>query len=129
MIALLRQIPATVLLVIALAAAVVYQYAQTERYQAERDTAQARVTRAEERAEALGEVMDWQRDQMRSLARALDTRQAQITADAQAMTAKRDALTALERDDAPTRDWSAEPVPSAVADWLRDLPPPGDPDA
>lgn len=93
----------------------VYYYTVADRYEAERD-------KAEMRADALKSAIDWQRDQIMILQASLAEREALIQADREDIALKLDSLNALERNDEPTRDWSAEPLPAAVGDWLRKLP-------
>ncbi|MHB0774289.1 hypothetical protein [Halomonas sp. WWR20] len=109
-------------LLAALLAFGVYQHTVAKRYKAERDT-------ATQRADTLQSALAWQQAQASALSRALTERDAQLTRSQQTIINKLDSLDTLERDDEPTRDWSAEPVPSAVHDWVRKLSEDDDPDA
>lgn len=99
----------------------VYQHTQAQRYAAERDAAQARAARAEDRAAILIEHQQWQRAQIDAMTAALHERDAQLSRDAELMNLVRQAARNLERDDAETADWADQPVPGAVRIWLRDL--------
>lgn len=104
-----------------LLAAAVFAGMQARQYAAERDAALVEVERAEQRATALGEVMDWQRDQIRSLSNALAVRDQQLADDSTAINQRRDTARQLERDDDATAAWADRPVPDATRQWLRDL--------
>lgn len=89
---------------------------------AERDAAVERTERAEQRADVLSSALAWQRRQNEIVNDALTERDEQLEQIASDVRARRDALDTLEADDADMRDWSAEPVPDAARDWVRDLP-------
>lgn len=99
----------------------VYSHMQAQRYAAERDAAVERTQRAEQRAELMRRGMEWQRDQIATLNAVVAEREATLDEIASDMRASRQALTTLERYDAPSRDWSSDPVPDGIRDWLRDL--------
>lgn len=99
-----------------------YAYAQANRYEAERDT-------AIQQADMFAASLAWQKQQTIALSNALARRDDQLQQIADGLDAQQLSLDILERDDEPTRDWSAEPVPNAIADWVRQLPASDNPDS
>lgn len=99
----------------------VYQHMQAQRYAAERDAAETRAAREEERAEILLEHQRWQRNQIDAMTAALHERDTRMARDTELMNLVRRAARQLERDDAETAEWADEPMPGAVRVWLRDL--------
>ncbi len=96
---------------------------QARQYASERDAAEARAELETQRAEAFGEVMDWQRDRMRALNAALEERDQQLAEDRRVIDQRRAAARRLERDDEDSADWAGRAVPAAVRRWVRDLVP------
>lgn len=98
-----------------------YAGMQARHYAEQADNAEARVARAEDRAAILLEHQRWQRQQISNLGSALQTHDEQLQRDDALLDLVRQAVRDLERDDAETGDWAAQPVPAAVGDWLRTL--------
>lgn len=101
--------------------AAIFAGMQARQYAAERDAALVEVERAEQRAARLGEVMSWQRDQIRSLSSALAARDERLASDSTEINQRRDTARQLERDDDATGEWADQPVPAATREWLRNL--------
>ncbi|MEQ5770017.1 hypothetical protein NFH98_20815 [Halomonas sp. H33-56] len=76
--------------------------------------------RAEEAAEVARTALAWQAEQVERMAEAIKQRDARIARGEQAIAERREALRRLEDDDA-TSDWTADPVPAGVRQWVRDL--------
>ncbi|RAH37422.1 hypothetical protein [Halomonas sp. SL1] len=111
----------TPILLAMLLAIAVFAGMLARQYAAERDAAEARATVADNRAEAFGEMLDWQRDRMRLLTDALEQRDQRLAEDRRAIDQQRDAARRLEHDDAETADWAGLPLPDDVQRWVRDL--------
>lgn len=92
---------------------------------AERDLAEERAAQAKQNVEQMQQALDWQRAQASALSVALEARSTALERIRQDMTRQRQALDQLEANDADTRDWASQPVPGAVADWVRKLGAPG----
>ncbi|WP_139171600.1 hypothetical protein [Modicisalibacter muralis] len=118
---LLGVVPITAWLMVAALAVAGWQWWQADRYQAQAAQAITELKQSEARADALAGALDWQREQIQQLSETLDRRDEQLATITADIRASRDALTTLERNDAATRDWSAEPVPDGIADWVRQL--------
>lgn len=88
---------------------------------AERDLAVQQAAQAQQDVEQKQQALDWQRAQATALSVALAARSDALEQIRQDMTRQRQALDQLEANDADTRDWAGQPVPSAVAGWVRDL--------
>lgn len=99
----------------------VYQYMQAARYSAERDAARAQAETNAARAAALQSALDYRRAEAERLDAALTARDQAIAEANNEIQAKRSELAELERNDAETRDWAAQPVPDATAGWVRNL--------
>ncbi|MDW5376826.1 hypothetical protein R6258_07815 [Halomonas sp. HP20-15] len=99
----------------------VYQYMRADTLTAERDAAQERVDRELARSAALQSALDWHRKQEVLINRVLSEREDALGAIASDMAAQRQSLNTLERNNAETRDWAAQPVPDSVARWVRQL--------
>lgn len=97
----------------------VYSGMLAQQYATERDAAQARTKRADERATHLAAVMDWQREQLETLHAALDVRDDELANARQDIEHRRAEVQALERDDSATGEWASGFVPAAVDEWLR----------
>ncbi|MCT8506153.1 hypothetical protein [Chromohalobacter moromii] len=88
---------------------------------AERDLAEEQAEQAKQNVEQMQQALDWQRAQATALSVALAARSDALEQIRQDMTRQRQALDQLEANDADTRDWAGQPVPSAVAGWVRKL--------
>lgn len=88
---------------------------------AERDLAEQQAAQARQNIEQKQLVVNWLRAQSAVLSVALEHRAAELERIRQDMAKHREALDLLEANDANTRDWAGQPVPSAVAGWVRNL--------
>ncbi|XKE45739.1 hypothetical protein LG302_00940 [Halomonas organivorans] len=111
----------TPILLAALLGIAIFAGMLAKQYAGERDAAEARAELEAQRAEAFGEVMDWQRDRMRALSAALEVRDQRLAEDRRAIDQHRAAARRLERDDDATAAWADQSVPAATRRWLRDL--------
>jgi septal ring factor EnvC (AmiA/AmiB activator) len=121
MIRLARLVPAWLWL--ALAASLLFGagWLRLQQVEAERDRAIAQLEASRGEMDALEKALTWRREQAQRQAAALAEREQALALADETIRAHRDALAQLERDDAETRDWAAEPVPDAVAEWLQRL--------
>jgi len=98
-----------------------YAGMQARHYADQAAEAEVRVVRAEDRAEILLEHQQWQNRQLERMTAALQARDDQLQRDDQLLDLVRQAARDLERDDAETSDWAAQPVPAAVGEWLHSI--------
>ncbi|WP_152561237.1 hypothetical protein [Halomonas salina] len=89
---------------------------------AQRAAARADLEKSQGEVAALTSALEWRRENARRLLAALEQREQALAAARDRINEHRAALDRLEANDAEVRDWAAEPLPDAVADWLRALP-------
>ncbi|MDR5867288.1 hypothetical protein QC818_10850 [Halomonas koreensis] len=88
---------------------------------AERDAAQADLERTQGEVAALTSALEWRRENARNLLAALEQREQALADARETIRGHLEALDRLEEDDAEVGDWAAQPLPDAVARWLRQL--------
>ena len=99
---------------------------QARQYALQLSATETRLARAHDQVEILQEHQRWQREQIDTLSAVLSARDEQLQRDTELVDMMRKTAQQLERDDATTSDWAGQPLPTAVGDWVRDLPEAGD---
>lgn len=95
---------------------------QARNYALQLTATEARLARAYDQLEILQEHQRWQREQINTLSAVLSARDEQLQRDTQLVDMMRNTARQLEKDDATTHDWASQPLPTAVGQWVRDLP-------
>ena len=112
---------ATTWIIAALLGISVYSVMVAQQLAVERDLAIERAERTLERNAQPRAVMEWQRDQLGMLHKAIKERDEQLAQNKQHIDDSREAAQALERDDDEIAEWAGRPVGGGIVDWLRDL--------
>ncbi|WKD26601.1 hypothetical protein NDQ72_10995 [Halomonas sp. KG2] len=99
---------------------------QARQYALQLSATETRLARAHDQVEILQEHQRWQREQINTLSAVLSARDEQLQRDTELVDMMRQTAQQLERDDATTSDWAGQPLPTAVGQWVRDLPEAGD---
>ncbi|MCK2042551.1 hypothetical protein KZO83_07600 [Chromohalobacter sp. TMW 2.2308] len=118
---LLRLFPAWAWMLGAAGVAGLLGWWRIEAVTAERDAAQLKSEQMQQNVEQMQLVVNWARAQSAVLSVALEDRAAELERIRRDVMEHRQALDQLEANDADTREWSGKSVPSAVADWVRQL--------
>lgn len=112
---------ATTWIIAALLGISVYSVMMAQQLTVERDLSVERAERTVERNEQMRQVMDWQRDQMGELHRAIKDRDRQLALSFQHIDASRESARAMEREDDEIAGWAGTDVDGSIVEWLRQL--------
>ncbi|WP_162500806.1 hypothetical protein [Modicisalibacter coralii] len=118
---LLRLVPGWAWLALLAAVAGALGWWRIEALTAQRDAARAQAEKSEDLAAALQSALDYRRAEAQRLNAALADREAALSDANEQIDAKRRDLRQMEKTDAETRDWAAQPLPVGVGDWVRRL--------
>ncbi|UQI38823.1 hypothetical protein [Vreelandella venusta] len=95
---------------------------QARQYALQLSATEIELARSRDQVEILHEHQRWQREQINTLSTVLSARDEQLQRDTELVDMMRHTARQLERDDATTHDWASQPLPTAVGQWVRELP-------